>query len=128
MNKLAYIFCAGFLDELEKLGSIQMKRKFKIKKTMGPEIPKERQVRPKPSYGPMQEKRAKACKVPPQYLSKKPMKKKASSIMAKIEAAKKDPSTKKNPKDTGPKGSGTKDPRFKEMKFGKAAVEAICGR
>lgn len=37
-------------------------------------------------------------------------------IRAKIEAARRDPSTKANPKDTGPKGSGTQDPRFKAMK------------
>ena len=42
--------------------------------------------------------------------------KKASSIKAKIEAARRDPSTKANPKDTGPEGSGTKDPRFEAMK------------
>lgn len=50
--------------------------------------------------------------------------KKGSSIKAKIEEARKDPSTKANPKDTGPKGSGTQDPRFKAQKgrgFGKKA-------
>lgn len=50
-------------------------------------------------------------------------KKKGSSIKAKIEAARKDPSTKANPKDTGPPGSGTQDPRFKAMK--KKAAEDV---
>lgn len=36
-----------------------------------------------------------------------------TSIKAKIEAARRDPSTKANPKDTGPKGSGLQDPRVK---------------
>jgi hypothetical protein len=47
-----------------------------------------------------------------------------SSIKAKIEAARRDPSTKANPKDTGPPGSGLNDPRAKAMKgrgFGKQA-------
>jgi hypothetical protein len=44
-----------------------------------------------------------------------------ANIKAKIEAARRDPSTKKNPHDTGPKGSGTQDPRFKGMKFTKKA-------
>jgi len=47
-----------------------------------------------------------------------------SSIKDKIEAARRDPSTKANPKDTGPKGSGTQDPRFKAMKK-RAAEEAF---
>lgn len=37
----------------------------------------------------------------------------SSKIKAKIEAARKDPSTKANPKDTGPPGSGLQDPRVK---------------
>jgi len=52
-----------------------------------------------------------------------PKKAAVSSIKAKIEAARRDPSTKANPKDTGPKGSGTKDPRFVAMK--KKAEEAF---
>jgi len=51
-----------------------------------------------------------------------------AGILAKIEAARRDPSTKANPKDTGPKGSGTQDPRFKAQKgrgFGKQAEEAF---
>jgi len=51
--------------------------------------------------------------------------KKANAIKEKIEAARRDPSTKANPKDTGPKGSGTKDPRFKAMKFRKSAAELL---
>jgi len=47
-----------------------------------------------------------------------------AGILAKIEAARRDPSTKANPKDTGPKGSGTQDPRFKAMKK-KATVEDL---
>ncbi len=46
------------------------------------------------------------------------------SIRGKIQAAKADPSTKANPKDTGPKGSGLQDPRAQAMKgrgFGKGA-------
>lgn len=49
-----------------------------------------------------------------------------SSIRAKIQAARRDPSTKANPKDTGPKGSGLQDPRAQAMKgrgFGKSAEE-----
>jgi hypothetical protein len=49
---------------------------------------------------------------------------KGSSVKAKIEAARRDPSTKTNPKDTGPKGSGLQDPRAEAMKgrgFGKKA-------
>ena len=49
---------------------------------------------------------------------------KGSSVKAKIEAARRDPSTKANPNDTGPKGSGTQDPRFKAMKK-KGAEEAF---
>lgn len=41
---------------------------------------------------------------------------KGSSVKAKIEAARRDPSTKANPKDTGPAGSGLQDPRVKAMK------------
>ena len=52
------------------------------------------------------------------------MGKKASAITAKIEAARRDPSTKANPKDTGPPGSGTQDPRFKAMKK-RAAMQEI---
>ena len=49
--------------------------------------------------------------------------KEAMDIKAKIQAARRDPSTKANPKDEGPKGSGTRDPRFLAQKgqgFGKA--------
>lgn len=46
-------------------------------------------------------------------------------IRAKIEAARRDPSTKEKPKDTGPAGSGTADPRFKSQKFRKAAMEIL---
>jgi hypothetical protein len=53
------------------------------------------------------------------------MPKKAMSIKAKIEAARRDPSTKANPKDTGPKGSGTQDPRFKAMKKGATIEDAF---
>lgn len=52
-----------------------------------------------------------------------------ASIKAKIQAAKADPSTKANPKDTGPKGSGLQDPRAQAMKgrgFGKGA--GVLGR
>lgn len=59
---------------------------------------------------------------------KKGQEKKAMSISEKIEAARRDPSTKKNPKDTGPPGSGTQDPRFKERKFGKSAMLDIIKR
>jgi hypothetical protein len=118
MDKLTQAFFAGLTDELEKgaagmaCDTPGMKKRSKGK---GKGLARGK------GRGPMG--------MPTKKVGRRDMGKEAmSSIKAKIEAARRDPSTKANPKDTGPPGSGLNDPRAKAMKgrgFGKQAEESF---
>jgi len=115
-NAMEITFFNAFADELEKLsmcGKPHGKKKgldTQMKARFGKKA--EKMV-----YCPRRKKM-----IPASEMGKKAMDDGAgaaqphSNIKAKIEAARRDPSTKKNPKDTGPPGSGTQDPRFMAMK------------
>jgi hypothetical protein len=110
-------FFTGMLEELEKKGACICKSK---------DCPGGKKC---PEYD---MKKKAMCGKPHGKEKGKPkgsLAKKAMDIKAKIQAAKKDPSTKANPKDTGPPGSGLQDPRAQAMKgrgFGKGA--GVIGR
>ncbi len=109
MSSLTKAFFSGLVDELEKRGACVCKKK---------DCPGGKKC---PAYDMKKKAMDDGAGSPTD---------RGASIKAKIQAARRDPSTKANPKDTGPPGSGLQDPCAKAMKgrgFGKGAGEAFFG-